>query len=161
MSDLQFKEEIPDYLHIYQNDAGFTAKVMMNARDGMVFGEIASLPDSSSEALSVLKTFVEIFKQEYGAKAVLTIAPSLLARLPQDLLTPYIVPLPTDCNPRYISREATETAIAEVQKKPHVAAQLEKFKTGEYKLLTKEALKEKVADLSEFKIKNASFVDKV
>lgn len=162
---LQLKEKIENpavkleetsstqYFRIYNDDQGFRAEIIMNLRDAMTFGDIQSLPESEERIEASVKQFVDIFTKQYGGKAVITVAEELLGKLPESLLKP------GEFDGRYITTGAAEISLQRVCEKKHVANQLEKFKTNEFKFLTREDLKTRTAELSEFKIKYASFID--
>jgi hypothetical protein len=141
-----------NYYRLYEDKKNFAAEIIMNARDAMVFAQIRELPDDQTAAVTLLKEFLYILATNYGAKATLNISPGLLQKLPEGALQS------TRGVGRYIAAAETQAAIQAVRNKKHVAAQLEKFATGEYKLLTKDELKTRSAELSEFKIKYSSFV---
>lgn len=153
MPGIKLEKNATRYFHSYRDDDAFHAEIIMNTRDAMVFGEIKSLPQSKEEIEIVLKEFVDIFTKKYGAKSVLTISLALHDKIPGDILKP------GKCDARYISAEDTKAAIKTIREKQHVIIQLEKFKTGEYKFLTKEDLQLRTAEINEFKIKYASFID--
>jgi len=155
MSGVQLQEATKTrYYHFYEDDKGFQAEIIMNVRDAMVFAQIKKLPDSQTEAVASINEFISILEKDYGAKSTINISPEFLKKLPEGTLKS------TKGVGRYIASDEIKKAITYVRNKKHVADQLAMFSTGEYKFLTKEDLKLRHAELSEFKIKYASFVSK-
>jgi|GEM_PF-6715526 hypothetical protein len=155
MSGIRLNEATKtSYYHSYGSENGFEAEIVLNARDAMVFAQIKQLPDSTSIAVASLNEFTLMLAKEYGAKSTLHMSPELLKRLPEGTLKS------TKGIGRYISVETASHAIDIVRSKQHVAAQLNRFATGEYKFLGKDDLRSRAAELSEFKIRYSSFANK-
>jgi hypothetical protein len=155
-----------DHSSSYEFMNGLSAKIIMNPRDAMVFVEVNKLPEKEENINSDLAEFYAFVTKEVGGKIIFTLSPSLLDQFPderKDLIRNIIDGIfkPVEAPLRYISKDAMHAAFLNGTSKQHVNTQLEKFTTSEYRLIFSNELLTRVAELSEFKIKHASFVDDI
>lgn len=155
----------PQYFNRYFSTTGFEGIVILNPRDAMIFAELKHLSDATDSVIeSELISFRDMIQKKYGGKTITIIPAGLLNNFPderrksiQDILNRIFVPGKGIL--KYISKENMAPAYENGCSKKHVKAQLLKFESGEYRLLSPEEIEQRYADLAEFKIKHATFVN--
>jgi hypothetical protein len=155
----------PQYFNRYFSTTGFEGVVILNPRDGMIFAEIKQLSDANDSIIeSELVSFRDMVQKKYGGKTITVITKDLLNSVPeerrknvQDILNRVFVPGKGVI--KYVSKEKMGPAYENACNKKHVKAQLHKFESKEYRLLSPEEVEQRYAELAEFKIKHATFVD--
>lgn len=140
------------YFHAYRDESGrgFSANIIMNPRDAMVFAEITGLPERQEDAQEIMAEFLRFLKKEYGGKRILRIPPELMPMVNTVLA-------PGAFDSRFSTKEQIQQAIEKV--KEPVQRQLARLHAGEIKLLDNEALKTRANELSTFKILYSSFAN--
>lgn len=147
------------YYHPYFNPKTYsTFEIVTNQRDAMVFAEISTLsPDISEEELkNDLISFRDLVIQQYGGKTITRLSPNLLDVFPAERRAAvadiiYSIITPGAGLLRYLSMMTAEKAYDNNKQKDFIKAHIDRFETGEYRLVPHDELVERVAELSEFK----------
>lgn len=151
--------EIPaKYFNEYFSKSGFVGNIILNPRDAMVFGEILDLSWNESDEVikEELQAFHDLMDKEYGGKGITIISPELFKKTPEhrrEMVQKIVseVYRPGNGILKLITPEAAQAAYESNSAKPYVKKHLERFLSGEFRVLEKHELLERVAELSEFK----------